>query len=296
MFRGRLIAFLAVLWAGTAYFGDAAATTAASIEGHLRNPQILLQTPCPAHDSVILDKGYFKICYHKRWRIAHWVAYHITAADLEGGIARLKDFREDKTLLDPQSRSTLADYRGSGYQRGKVAPTEAFDRSAAAASATHLLSNMAPWTPALGSGKWRLLVLDLLKIVDAHRGAWIVSGNLFAKVDGDGASARTFTRTDPVSYPASDKRRWLRNGRVAVPTHAFKAIIVARDNDKLVGYGFILPNQRERLALPMHGYEVPIDEIERLAGIDLFAALEDQLEDQLEKDTPPWPPKRERRR
>ncbi len=270
---------------------------AETVDEHLRKPSLLLHTPCPAADSLLLPKQFFTICYHTKWRIARWVAYHLTAADIEGDVSRTEDFREDKAIRDRSLRSILRDYKGSGYHRGHMAPAKAFDRSIIAMSTTFLLSNMAPQTPSLNSGKWRSLESQILKIVAAHRGVWVITGNLFARESEDSRpNHRKFQIVDPLTLPKNDKDHWIGKGRVAVPTHSFKAILVARDNGRLVGYGFIMPNQRTRLPLKVDGYKVQIDQIEALTGLNVFSKLGASLQRRLETGTPPWPPKRERRR
>lgn len=269
---------------------------ARTLDQHLRSPAALLEAACPAGDSQLLPKGFFTICYQTEWRIPRWVAYHLTAPDLEGGVARTEDFREDEAIEPEDLRSTLKDYKdGKGYHRGHMAPAKAFDRSVVAMSTTFLLSNMAPQTPSLNSGKWRALEGRVLKVVDAHRGVWVFTGNLFAKETRSRRSAaRTFEALDPGTLPKNSRRHWIGKGRVAVPTHSFKAILVARDNGEFAAFGFIMPNQRTRLPGKERDYQVPIDEIERLTGLDVFSALDDDLETRLEAGTPAWPPKTER--
>ena len=267
------------------------------IDEYLRSPNGLLRSDCPTDSGLLLPKTYFTVCYDTQWRIPRWVAYFLSAPDLEGDVDRTEDFREDQAIANANSRSTLRDFAGSGYHRGHMAPAEAFDRSLVSMSTTFLLSNMAPQTPSLNSGKWRSLEAEVLKAVNAHRGVWVITGNLFAmEKRGRSSVIRTFTSLNPMTRSRADTRSWIgRGGRVAVPTHSYKAILVARSDNRLAGYGFILPNQRGRLPLKTQGYQVPIDEIEELIGIDLFSSLPDELEVSLEGDTPVWIPKREPR-
>jgi endonuclease G, mitochondrial len=287
-FASALVGALALLLALPAW--------AASIDEQLRHPDRLLAAECPARDSLRLPKGFFSICYQTDWRVARWVAYHLTAADLEGNVPRSNDFREDPAIENEALRSTLADYRGSGYARGHQAPAEDFDRSRIAMSTTFLLSNMAPQTAQLNSGKWSVLEAEARKVAEGHRGAWIFTGSIFAReTRARGETLRRFEAIDPLTRARSNSKAWLR-GRVAVPTHSFKAILVARADGTWGAYGFIMPNQRERLVGGVPFYQASIDEIERLIGIDLFADLDKGLENRLEGDVPAWPPKRERRR
>ena len=139
--RWRTIPFLAALL--FAFIFLAPPLLAETIDQHLRAPEILLSAPCPASDNLLLPNRFYVVCYNTKWRIPYWVAYYLTAPDLEGDVDRTEDFREDKAIKMHALRSTLKDYRGSGYHRGHMAPAEAFDRSEIAMSTTFLLSNMA---------------------------------------------------------------------------------------------------------------------------------------------------------
>jgi endonuclease G, mitochondrial len=50
-----------------------------------------------------------------------WVAEHLTREKAKRGIKRSDDFRPDDDL-EPGKRAELSDYRGSGYDRGHMAP------------------------------------------------------------------------------------------------------------------------------------------------------------------------------
>ena len=229
---------------------------------YLARPELLKKAACNGADAVRLDKVFFVICYDKKWKIPRWVAYHLTARDLEGDVDRTEDFRIDP-VLKRREQASLSDYKGKGYHRGHMAPAEAFDRSLVTMSTTFLLTNMAPQTPSLNSGKWRSLEARVLKVITAHRGAWVFTGNLFAK--------EKRRKRRPVIYTSLTKsRKTIGAGRVAVPTHSFKAILVARSGGTLSAYGFIMPNQPKRLSGKVRDYQRSVREIEQLTGADFF--------------------------
>ena len=49
---------------------------------------------------------------------------------------------------------------------------------------------------------------------------------------------------------------------------------------------FLMPNRK--LEGDIYDYQVTVDEVEELTGIDFFPALEDKLEDRLEGDMVDW--------
>lgn len=277
-----------------------APASAASVDEHLRDPDLLLKADCTGGD-LFLPKKFYAVCYHADWRIARWVAYHLTPGDIGGDAPRKKNFREDPDIQNLDARSKETDYRSSGYARGHQAPAEDFSRSDIAMASTFVLSNAAPQTTQLNSGKWRVLEDQARNATGVHRGAWIFTGSLFAQETRDrDQGTRTFKTFDPRNPPKDDKRpkkeKWIGNERVAVPTHSFKAVLIARDNGSFVAYGFILPNQRQTLPGDVPFYQVSVREIEDLAGIDFFKALDKRMQDRLEADVPAWPPKREARK
>lgn len=259
---------------------------ARTVDEFLARPDLLKEAACDGDSAVRLDKVFFVVCYDKKWKIPRWVAYHLTARDLEGDVDRTEDFRIDPALKR-REQASLSDYVGSGYHRGHMAPAGAFDRSLVTMSTTFLLTNMAPQTPSLNSGKWRSLESRVRKVIAAHRGVWIFTGNLFSTKK---------TPCDPLDSEArhTKPKITIGSGRVAVPTHSFKAILVARDNGEWSSYGFVMPNQPKRLPLEVSGYQCSVRAIEILTGADFFAELEDRLEERLENDVPSWPPKRTR--
>lgn len=231
--------------------------------------EIIREQDC---DDLLLDKEFFVICYNAETKIANWVGYFLSEENLRGTISRTDDFRPDPKL-GPEVRSQLADYRGSGFDRGHMAPAAAFKRSRQAMSTTFLLSNMAPQTPQLNRAIWRLLEDDVREVARTQGDVWVFTGNLFIDENG--------TRLEPSSRIGSNN--------VAVPTHCFKAILVRTEESGWMAYGFIMPNIRERIPGPVDAYQVPVDVIESASEIDFFAFLPDALEEQLERTRQPWP-------
>ena len=77
------------------------------------------------------------------------------------------------------------------------------------------------------------------------------------------------------------------NGRVAVPTHAFK-VILARKGDRKTMFAAIMPNTDEATA-PLQQFTTTVDEVERRTGLDFFAALDDNEEAKLESSLCSFP-------
>lgn len=222
---------------------------------------------------LLLDKDYFVINYHGSWKIARWVAYYLSAADLDGETGRTDDFR-----LDPEiprgSRAKLSDYRRSGYDRGHMAPAASFKRSHEAMSTTFLLSNMAPQTPRLNRRIWRILETDIRDVVRLYGEAWIFTGNIFMSVDSQFTSP-----WDSIG-----------NNKVAVPSHCFKAVLTSDENGIFRAYAFLIPNSRAQVPGDPEDYLLTVDRLEEITGYNFFPVLVDSIEVRIESkihDT--WP-------
>ena len=64
---------------------------------------------------------------------------------------------------------------------------------------------------------------------------------------------------------------------VAVPNYFYK-IILTKDKSNMIG--FLVPHKDSNK--PLYSFVVPVDEIEKMTGIDFFSALPDDLENKLE--------------
>ena len=102
-----------------------------------------------------VKKGYI-MSYNGNEGRANWVAWTLSASDV-GLVTRSNDFREDKNIPSTFQKSDSDDYKGSGYDRGHLCPSE--DRTAKfyLNQETFLMSNMIPQTPEVNRGPWKFL-------------------------------------------------------------------------------------------------------------------------------------------
>lgn len=220
-----------------------------------------------------LERVYFRICYRPEWALASWVGYALSADRLEGEAERRDNFRADLELA-PEMRAELSDYRGSGFDRGHLAPAAAFKRSREAMSTTFLLSNMAPQTPNLNRYTWRILEDEVRELARRSEQIWVFTGNIVPRAPTGGEDQRA--RLD---------------GRagVMVPSHCYKVILALTPSDELVAYAFVMENTQRRLGSDVRLYRRSVDEVEALTGHDFFAYLPDAIEVQIEAALAEWP-------
>ncbi len=198
-----------------------------------------------------------------RLKIPLWVQYVLTPDDLQGTVERTDDFRPDASI--PFGfRAELGDYRGSGFDRGHMAPAADMKRSQKVMSESFLLSNMSPQTR-IGFNRaiWADLEAAVRSWVEQRGTLTVITGPVFA-VEGD-----------RVSYEV------IGENQVAVPTHFYKIVVDANDQGNLEALAFMMPNAN----LGGHEYSEylrTIDQIETVTGLDFLSALSAAEQDTLE--------------
>lgn len=210
----------------------------------------------PYNEQRVEHKAYV-LGYNEDTEQPNWVSYVLTREHLMAPeSSRTEDFREDMSVIT--GSATLDDYRGSGYDRGHLAPAADFKWNEEAMSETFYLSNMSPQEKDFNRGKWA----DLESAV-----------RLNAYNDGV-----LYVTTGPVFYPNRSVKRIGKN-RVAVPHAYYKALMVNNPNEQKA-IGFLLPN--ENLNGPLVSYAKSIDELEKITGLNFFEALDDEIENRIE--------------
>jgi endonuclease G len=130
---------------------------------------------------------------------------------------------------------------------------------AAAMSESFYMSNMAPQTPALNRYAWKYAEELTRALAEQHGRVWVVSGPVL-----DRADFKTIGRNN-----------------VAVPDYFYKALLFPTDEPPYYGaVAFVMPN--ESPSRSHMDYTVSVDDIEALTGLDLFSALDDEIENIVE--------------
>lgn len=206
----------------------------------------------PAHslgDDIIRHTAYtFK--YNEECEQADWVAYILSAEEVQGTHPRTDDFRHDPMVTTGSAE--LSDYQGSGFDRGHLAPAGDMKWSATAMSESFYMSNMSPQRPAFNRGIWK-------KLEEQVR-AWATENGEILVVTG------------PV---LSENLPTVGTNKVAIPEYFYKVIVDAKEPG-VKGIGFVLANQGSQK--PLEAFAVTIDSVETLTGIDFFPALPDEWE------------------
>ncbi|HCL60780.1 MAG TPA: endonuclease [Acinetobacter sp.] len=130
-------------------------------------------------DSYSLCFNGFNVGYSGVSKTPLWVAEALTPKRLSQKIPREDNFHEE-TRLNAAHRATLADYRGSGYDRGHMAPNADMPNKAAQ-SDSFSLANMVPQAPKNNQQVWRELEEATRAIVTKQKqDVYVITGPVFA--------------------------------------------------------------------------------------------------------------------
>lgn len=211
--------------------------------------------PASTTGSVIRHQ-YFSLSYHETHEQAEWVAYELTADEARGGHKRTNNFRPDDQINT--GSATLADYKGSGFDRGHLAPAGDMAFSRQAMSQSFLMSNMSPQRPGFNRGIWRQLE-EMVRV-------WAVENDQLYVVCG-GVLENSLLAIGP--------------NDVSVPRYYYK-VLLDYQQPEIKAIAFLMPNKKGTKSLDQ--YVVTIDKVEQQTGIDFFPALPDHLENKLEQN------------
>jgi len=220
----------------------------------------------PSIDGQVIIREGYALLHDGNKKVSLWVSYHLTKQDLTGTTGRTDDFRPDPEI-SPGKRAELSDYYKSGYDRGHMAPAGDMKRSRKVMSESFFLSNMCPQEAGLNRYKWRILEEKARNFTLTKGESWIITGPVFMDIDGDGNK---------------DCLGRIGTNRVWVPTHFYK-IIIAK-NGEIKAISFLMPNRKP--AGDIEDYQVPVDSIEKITGLDFLNELPDDIENVIESQKP----------
>ena len=209
-----------------------------------------------SQDPAVVAHTHFVLSYSEAHEQAEWVAYELTPEEVRVNIARDGNFREDPDV--PTGSATLNDYRGSGYDRGHLAPVGDMNFDAVAMEESFFMSNISPQDPSFNGGIWSRLENQVRDWAAEKNGLYVVTGPVLGSSD-----------------------RAIGDNQVTVPNFFFKVLLDERGSDSRM-IGFMLPNRASREDLST--FVEKVDNIEAYTGIDFFPVLPDSLEEKLERE------------
>ena len=193
-------------------------------------------------DSAELCFNGFATFYSGLTRTPLWAAEHLTRERLYQAeqIPRDDSFHSE-SRLPSRMQAELADYKGSGFDRGHLAPN-ADMATLAQQYDSFSLANIIPQSPDNNRYIWRNLESVVRYLTKQHGEVYVLTGAVFI---GDEVVVL--------------------NERVIVPTHVFKAVYIPSTGEAGAYYA---PNDdTERVEV------ISLDELALRSGVDAFPAL-----------------------
>lgn len=211
----------------------------------------------PGHpiSSFVIHRPGYSLAYDARNRNPLWVYEHLTAESIRGETERSLEFKEDEAIPE-HLRATLADYKGSGFDRGHQAPAADHRSSGEAMNDTFYMTNMCPQCPQFNRGYWAKLEKHVRDLTKDYPNVYVVTGPLYLPaVEVDGKRYVKYQVIGP--------------NDVAVPTHFFKVITLEDWQGMQEMRAYILPNQEIAANTPLDSFRTTIHKVERAAGFIL---------------------------
>jgi len=241
-----------------------AATVTAAVASQSACPQHYEAGQAPDIVKESLVSRLAEIC-HEGYGVLHsgvsatplWSAERLTADRVRAakGVDRVDVFHAEPGL-PAADRAELSHYKGSGFDRGHLAPA-ADMATETSQDESFSLANMIPQVPELNRSLWAHVEATARGLALAYGDVWVVTG---------------------VAFEGQGLRRI--GGRVLVPSAVYKAVYVPSANAAAAWWA---PN-----AEPGTSYEViSISELENRAGVDVFPGLDKAVRERGAKLPPP---------
>ncbi len=191
----------------------------------------------------------FAVMYSGVTRTPLWSAEYLDRARLnQAKLIDREDSFHEESRLPTSMRAKVADYSGSGYDRGHLAPNgNMANRSQQYDSFS--LANIAPQSPRNNRYIWRNIESATRYLTQQYGEVYSVTGVAF-----------------------KDKKPKQLEGRVLVPSHFFKAVYIPAINQAGVYYA---PNdESERIEV------ISLDQLTEQTGIDVMPIVDRQARSQ----------------
>lgn len=210
----------------------------------------------PGESGTLLCRKGYLLAHSPDRKVPIWVAEHLTREKASASLERTNDFRPDPDIKAGE-RAELSDYKGSGYDRGHMAPAGDMRWDQQAMSESFYLTNMVPQTgKGMNQGIWKDLE-EKVRLWALNRGeVYIYTGPIYATADPD----------------------TIGTNRVAIPTHLYKIIY---DPVTVDAIAFIMPNIKLKSS-DMPTFIVTIREVEEKTGLNFLSRLKQKIQDAVE--------------
>ncbi|MCB2141227.1 DNA/RNA non-specific endonuclease [bacterium] len=241
-----------------------------AIETHL--PWGLPKMPAGATNELLIIQRYFISNYDADLNTPTWVAYRLTADDIDenqpGYVDRLDCFRDfPPYLLADSTPPVCADYDDDSFDRGHLVNSNDMRRSRVANANTFFLTNMAPQFANFNRKIWRTLEDRVNSWAKSKGRIYVITGAIF---DQDNNEQRDSD---------SDVQRNDGHARIAVASHFYKIILHPKADGTIETISIILPHNNQSVIGDdrwpyLKNHIFTIAKIEKMTGINFLPDLE----------------------
>lgn len=215
-----------------------------------------LEIPATTPDEDIYQYSGFTSSYNHSTLVPNWVAYELTAEELQGGYeTKSSSFSRDPNVKGRQA--SREDYSRSGWDKGHMAPKADLRWSEKAYWESHYFTNVCPQNHEMNAGDWNSLEKSVRRWARQYGRIWVVCGPIF----------------DQQEFGT------IGDARVQVPDAFFKALLIHVGED-WSSIAFVMPNKGRHH--PQLSYSCTVDDLEEIIQRDLFPSLPDDVEAQVE--------------
>ena len=217
-------------------------------------PSLFVAGSAPDVSAKMAGHSYEQLCF-RDFSVGHsgisagplWSAERLTADGVRAAkaVPRVDAFYAEPRL-PAADRAELSNYRGSGYDRGHMAPSADMTTEEGQAE-SFSLANMVPQRPALNRRLWADIESTARGLALSYGEVYVVSGPAFA--------GGTLSRI---------------GGRVLVPTSTFKAVYVPSKGAAAAWWAL---NDEAGKTFEV----ISLDELKRRTGVDVFPTLLSQI-------------------
>ena len=212
----------------------------------------------PGPCTQIVNREGYALGYSEKYEQPLWVTYRLTKEEvLSRKSSRLNDFYEDTEIKT--GSATMADYMGSGYDRGHLAPAGDMHWSDRTMLQSFAMSNMSPQHPSFNRGVWSRLERAVRRFAYSEGSVFVVTGPVF--VDDD----------DAVTIGPN---------QVRVPEFFYKVIYDETPPHKMIG--FIVPNKASQKHVKT--YALTVAEVEEATNLKFFTTLPETVQRRLKSE------------
>ena len=212
----------------------------------------------------------FVLAYSAETRTPLWVAEKLTKKRLSQDIKREDSFKDEDSRIDLKDRALLEHYRGSGYDRGHMAPNADMPDKQSQSDSFYL-TNMVPQTPNSNQNDWREIeeaIRKLVKTID--RDTFVITGPAFLdkKDQNKYIPCDKIDRNSKQDIPAQHCDT--KYNKVQIPSHTYKAVYFTSPKGKAYISAYLVSNTRQPTVEVMS-----VCELEKKINIQLFPNLDE---------------------